>query len=78
MAAVSRFGQPGVARDGGLCLAEGVTKDPPSPCTGVCRIVPESGQCEGCARTMAEIIDWPGMDSGAKRAVWQRIRDRRA
>jgi predicted Fe-S protein YdhL (DUF1289 family) len=48
-----------------------------SPCTKVCRIDPATGWCEGCQRTLDEIADWPTLDDEAKRAVWQRIEQRR-
>jgi uncharacterized protein len=31
----------------------------PSPCTNVCRIHQRSGFCEGCKRTVDEIMRWP-------------------
>ena len=30
-----------------------------SPCTNVCRIDRRSGWCEGCGRTVDEIMAWP-------------------
>ncbi len=41
-----------------------------SPCTGICRIDPATGRCEGCRRTLAEIAAWTALDDSAKRAVW--------
>jgi predicted Fe-S protein YdhL (DUF1289 family) len=32
---------------------------PQSPCTNVCRMHAPTGYCEGCARTLDEIIEWP-------------------
>lgn len=29
-----------------------------SPCVNICRILPATGHCEGCARTLAEIAGW--------------------
>jgi len=29
-----------------------------TPCTGVCRINPQTLQCEGCLRTIDEISHW--------------------
>jgi len=51
--------------------------DPPSPCTGVCRIEPASRLCAGCARTIEEIMAWPTLDTAGRRAVWGRIGQRR-
>lgn len=43
--------------------------DPPSPCTGVCRIEPVSGWCAGCRRSLHEIATWQAMSVVEKRAV---------
>lgn len=48
-----------------------------SPCTGVCRIDPASGWCEGCCRTMDEIVSWPSLGDPAKLRVWRLLRARR-
>ena len=48
-----------------------------SPCTGVCRIAADSGLCEGCRRTLAEIAAWSAMDDGQRLAVWRELRARR-
>ncbi|HET9206044.1 MAG TPA: DUF1289 domain-containing protein [Burkholderiaceae bacterium] len=37
-----------------------------------------SGLCEGCLRTIDEIAAWGTMDDDDKRAVWQRLEQRRA
>jgi len=50
---------------------------PTSPCTGVCRIAPASGYCEGCARTMAEIADWPMLRASEKQAVLAQLAERK-
>jgi predicted Fe-S protein YdhL (DUF1289 family) len=50
----------------------------PSPCIGTCRMVPETGLCEGCQRTIDEIAGWRAADDDARRAIWQAIRQRRA
>ena len=42
---------------------------PASPCVGICRITPPERWCEGCKRTLEEIIDWPMLTPGEKRAV---------
>ena len=40
-----------------------------SPCINVCRMNPDTGLCEGCLRTLAEIAAWSAMSSDEKRAV---------
>ncbi|MEW6763567.1 MAG: DUF1289 domain-containing protein [Pseudomonadota bacterium] len=49
-----------------------------SPCINVCRMVPETGLCEGCMRTIEEIVAWGKADDDYKRAVWAEIRRREA
>ncbi|NUZ06519.1 DUF1289 domain-containing protein [Piscinibacter koreensis] len=49
-----------------------------SPCTGVCRIDPASGWCEGCARTLDEIAAWGSLDPMERRAVCKQLPARRA
>ncbi|MEO5597965.1 MAG: DUF1289 domain-containing protein [Novosphingobium sp.] len=54
--------------------------DPPSPCTGVCRIEPARGQsesrCAGCHRTLDEIADWPIMTSREKALLLDQLGQR--
>jgi predicted Fe-S protein YdhL (DUF1289 family) len=50
----------------------------PSPCINVCRMVPATGLCEGCMRTIDEIVAWGRADDDAKRAIWAEIRRREA
>ena len=55
-------------------------KDPgpvPSPCTGVCRVSPVTGWCEGCERRLEEIGGWLGMDEAGRREVWRCLLHRR-
>ena len=42
-----------------------------SPCCSVCKMNDRSGLCEGCYRTIDEIIAWSTMPDDAKRRVWQ-------
>ena len=49
-----------------------------SPCINVCRMDAASGLCEGCLRTLDEIAAWGTMNDDDKRAVWQRLEQRRA
>jgi len=51
-------------------------RQPPSPCTGVCRIEPASGLCGGCARTLQEIADWPMLTVREKDALLLRLAER--
>ena len=45
----------------------------PSPCISICRMVPATGFCEGCLRTIDEIAAWSRMDDARKRSVWRAI-----
>lgn len=49
-----------------------------SPCINICRMQPQSGLCEGCQRTIDEIVAWSQMSEEGKRAVWAAIGQRRA
>ena len=49
----------------------------PSPCTSVCRMDERAGWCEGCLRTLDEIVAWGTMADDAKRNVWLRLQERR-
>ena len=51
-------------------------RHPPSPCTGVCRIDPASGFCQGCLRTLDEIADWPMLSIREKDALLWRLKER--
>jgi predicted Fe-S protein YdhL (DUF1289 family) len=51
-------------------------RQPPSPCTGICRIDPATGWCEGCARTLTEIADWPMLTVREKDALLLRLAER--
>ena len=50
----------------------------PSPCINICRMVPATGLCEGCLRTIDEIVAWGRADDDYKRTVWAEIRRREA
>ncbi len=45
----------------------------PSPCVSVCRMDPENGFCQGCLRTIDEIIAWGRLGETGKRRVWRDI-----
>ncbi|QJD99954.1 DUF1289 domain-containing protein [Massilia forsythiae] len=48
----------------------------PSPCVSLCKMSPDTGLCEGCMRTIDEIMAWSQADDDYKRAVWAAIRRR--
>ena len=51
----------------------------PSPCTSVCRMNSATGLCEGCFRTLDEIVAWSRVgDEGedGKRSIWSKIQQR--
>lgn len=37
-----------------------------------------TGLCEGCLRTLSEIAAWGSLNDTQRRAIWLRIRERRA
>ncbi|MBC7726776.1 MAG: DUF1289 domain-containing protein [Microbacteriaceae bacterium] len=47
-----------------------------SPCISICRIGTVVPLCEGCFRTLSEIVDWSRMSDADKRVVWVRIETR--
>jgi predicted Fe-S protein YdhL (DUF1289 family) len=60
-------------------LALASTDPLPSPCTSVCRMCSETALCEGCYRTLDEIVAWSRIsDEGenGKRSIWSRISQR--
>lgn len=50
----------------------------PSPCISVCVMNAQTGWCEGCFRTIDEIVAWGSATDAAKRAVWVEIKRRAA
>jgi predicted Fe-S protein YdhL (DUF1289 family) len=50
--------------------------DVPSPCISECRVRESDGLCEGCLRTLAEIVAWAQMDDAQKRDVWKELAQR--
>jgi len=50
----------------------------PSPCINVCWMNPKTGLCDGCLRTIDEIMLWGTADDDYKLAVWTEIRRREA
>jgi predicted Fe-S protein YdhL (DUF1289 family) len=50
----------------------------PSPCINICQMSRSSGLCEGCLRTMDEIIDWGVVSEAEKLQIWMAIIKRRS
>jgi predicted Fe-S protein YdhL (DUF1289 family) len=50
----------------------------PSPCISLCKMSIDTGLCEGCLRTIDEIVAWGQASDADKRAVWAEIRRREA
>jgi predicted Fe-S protein YdhL (DUF1289 family) len=48
----------------------------PSPCVSICVMNPDTGWCEGCFRTLAEIGEWSRIDDAGKRQIWLKIGER--
>ncbi len=49
----------------------------PSPCNDICRMHAGTGFCEGCGRTIDEIVTWGRLDDVAKTMIWARLPQRR-
>lgn len=50
----------------------------PSPCVSICVMDDRSGLCNGCQRSIDEIIDWGTAAESRKRQIWLAILQRRA
>ena len=50
----------------------------PSPCISVCVMNRETGWCDGCLRTIDEIVQWSAATDEAKQAIWVEIKRRYA
>ena len=48
----------------------------PSPCINVCKMNTQTGLCEGCFRTIDEIVKWSTASNEYKRTVWAEIEKR--
>jgi len=48
-----------------------------SPCIGVCRMDDATGWCEGCLRTIDEIVAWGGTSDAHRREVLGQLSARR-
>jgi uncharacterized protein len=53
-------------------------KSPVSPCLGICLMDPKTRTCRGCLRTIDEIAGWYTAGNAEKRAILQRLEERRA
>jgi uncharacterized protein len=49
-----------------------------SPCISVCQMDAATGWCQGCYRTIEEIIAWGQSSEVQKQAVWQDLPKRHA
>ncbi len=49
-----------------------------SPCINLCRMNPATGFCDGCQRSIDEIVAWTRLDDAGKRAVLAQLPARRA
>lgn len=47
-----------------------------TPCIRVCLLDPETGLCEGCGRTAAEIGSWNGMSEAERLAIMAGLEER--
>lgn len=56
----------------------GVELPPASPCLGICLMDPRTRTCRGCLRTIEEIAGWYTASNAEKRAMLERLDDRRA
>jgi predicted Fe-S protein YdhL (DUF1289 family) len=48
-----------------------------SPCTNICRMHHGTGWCEGCARTIDEIVAWGGASDAVRLQILARLPERR-
>jgi uncharacterized protein len=48
----------------------------PSPCNSVCTMDPVTGWCQGCRRSIDEIVGWSVMSDADKLAVWDQLASR--
>ncbi len=52
------------------------TIPPESPCVNICRIDENTGWCDGCWRTLDEIIVWGKASTTTKNEIMDSIRQR--
>lgn len=44
-----------------------------SPCTGICRLDPGTGYCEGCGRTGNEVAEWAQASGPRREQIWRAL-----
>ncbi|MCB1888346.1 MAG: DUF1289 domain-containing protein [Rhodocyclaceae bacterium] len=49
-----------------------------SPCINLCRMDPQTGTCEGCHRTIEEIMVWAQASDDRRRSILREVERRRA
>lgn len=50
----------------------------PSPCISLCKMNQDTGLCEGCWRTLDEVVIWGIASDTIKREIWQKIYQRKS
>jgi len=50
----------------------------PSPCVSLCRMNAETDLCEGCLRSIDEIVAWSSAHDAYKVEVWHKINLRKS
>jgi uncharacterized protein len=53
-----------------------LTQNIPSPCISICKMDNQAGWCQGCFRTLDEIMRWSCASDAEKQVVWQAIENR--
>lgn len=51
--------------------------DVASPCINICKMNEHTGLCEGCWRTLDEIIVWSKASNNAKEAILHKVEQRK-
>jgi predicted Fe-S protein YdhL (DUF1289 family) len=49
-----------------------------TPCVSICVMSQETGLCEGCARTIEEIVSWSRMTAAERRRIMAELPGRRS
>lgn len=58
-------------------MANTLPFDIPSPCIGVCKILPDEEFCVGCLRTRNEIKIWRSTDNTTRLDILSELKERR-
>lgn len=53
------------------------TPEPQSPCTNNCVVSSVTGYCDGCYRSMKEIVEWDQSTSIEKTLILSKLEERR-